>query len=212
MNEIKRSFEKPIEEKNEEYQIIRENYKSSPRCGIKSLFVKKVKKNIIFSPIEISANPYFKYSITQIKEEQKTDISFAETNQTKIKEDKNKINFDSTNKFIKTEKLIDKEDEDREKESEETNYIHIVEKKASEITVNKSFKYFDINNNNNEKDKKNKYSSNILRTEKGIKYFYHKSLNDKETTGLKLKLNLNEKKKYRRYSSSHSEKYPTKYI
>jgi CTD small phosphatase-like protein 2 len=194
MNEIKRSFEKPIEEKNEEYQIIRENYKSSPRCGIKSLFVKKVKKNIIFSPIEISANPYFKYSITQIKEEQKTDISFAETNQTKIKEDKNKINFDSTNKLIKTEKLIDKEDEDREKESEETNYIHIVEKKASEITVNKSFKYFDINNNNNEKDKKNKYSSNILRTEKGIKYFYHKSLNDKETSGLKLKLNLNEKK------------------
>ena len=170
MNEIIKAFENQFEEKNEEYQVIRENYHSSPKCGIKYLFVKKIIKNIIFSPLEISANPYFKYSVTQIKEEQKNDISLAETNQTKIKLDKSKQTLDSTNKIFKIDKSMDKEDNDKEKECEENNYIHIVEKEASGTTVHKSLKCFDVDNNN-EKGKKANLSSNILRTEKGIKYF-----------------------------------------
>ena len=180
----------PVEENNEEYQIIRENYHSSPKCGIKSLFVKKVKKNIIFSPIEISAKPYIIYCVTQNKEEQKNDISQAETNQTKINEDKNKKNIYLTNKVLKEEKSIDKDDEDRGKESEETNYIHIIEKKSSEMTINKSFNCSE-DHRNTEKNNKIKNNTNILNKEKEIKLFYHKSLNEQDKSSLKMKLNLN---------------------
>ena len=59
------------EKNNDELIIIKEDYQSSPKFGIKYKIVKKVIKNIIFTPVEISAQPYFKYCVTQIKEEQK---------------------------------------------------------------------------------------------------------------------------------------------
>ena len=60
---------------DEEYQVIQEDYHSSPRCGIKSRVVKKEMTNITFSPVEVSNKPYIKYCVTQIKEEQKNNNS-----------------------------------------------------------------------------------------------------------------------------------------
>jgi CTD small phosphatase-like protein 2 len=190
MNEINITVEQLNKDKKEDYQIIRENYHSSPKCGIKALFVKKVKNNIIFTPIEISEKPYFKYCVTQIKEEPYNDISQSETNQTKVNDYKttNTNNYDSTNKVLKIDKINDKEDEEREKESEEAHYIQIVEKKASEITLCKSFKSLE-EHKNMEKDRI-KISSKFLNSEKDIKYFYHKSLNIKESKKLKSKLSI----------------------
>ena len=81
----------------EEYQIIKEDYCSSPRCGIKSKIVTKSVDKIIFSPLEISTNPYFKYCVTPVKDENfKFDFSQSETNQTRNQEDKNqKKNIDN---------------------------------------------------------------------------------------------------------------------
>ena len=139
--------EEKIFENDDECQIIKEDYHSSPRCGIKSKSVKNTSRDIIFSPIEISTKPYCKYCVIPIKEEQKNDISRTETNnQTKTIDDKSKYNTTmktfnttnnneefriSTNNVIKEKgSNIEEEENEEEKESdEETNYIHIVEKK-----------------------------------------------------------------------------------
>ena len=180
-------IEEKIIDNDEEYQIIKEDYHSSPRCGIRAKSVRNTFNNIIFSPIEISTKPYCKYCVIPIKEEQKNDISQNETNnQTKINDDKSKynnttmkinnntMNIDelkiSTNhiskeKEEKEEEGINKEEEenDEEKESDEDinyNYIHIVEKKSSEMTLNAYDKVdeekIDDNDNNNLKNKKSK--------------------------------------------------------
>ena len=66
-----KDIEEEKDRSDEEYQIIQEDYHSSPKCGIKSRAVKKVVTNIIFSPVEKSTTPYIKYCVTQRKEEQK---------------------------------------------------------------------------------------------------------------------------------------------
>ena len=78
INQNNNIIEEKKEENDEEYQIIKEEYQSSPRFGIKSYFHKKLIKNMSFSPVEISTKPYFKYCVTQIKEEQKINISQTE--------------------------------------------------------------------------------------------------------------------------------------
>ena len=81
--------EKNQKDSYEEYQIIKEDYCSSPRCGIRSKIVTKSVDKIIFSPIEISTNPYFKYCVTPVKDEHfKFDFSQSETNHTRNLEDK----------------------------------------------------------------------------------------------------------------------------
>ena len=65
------SLEGQKDDSEEVYEVIEEDYRSSPKCGIKSRIVKTVMRNIIFSPIEISTNPYIKYCVTQLKEEEK---------------------------------------------------------------------------------------------------------------------------------------------
>ena len=141
------------EESDEDYQIIKEDYHSSPRCGIKVKIVKRVIKNISFSPLEISPNPYFKYCVTQIKEEEKNDD---------LKISKRDI---SNNRDIS---IINEENKD-EKENEESNYMQIVEKKSSEITVNMAFKCNEINE---KKEKENLKNNN----RKEIKNILHHSL------------------------------------
>ena len=81
-----------INEENEDYQVIKEDYCSSPKCGIKSKTVTKSVEKIIFSPLEISTNPYFKYYVTPVKDERfKYDFSQSETNHTRNHdEDKSK--------------------------------------------------------------------------------------------------------------------------
>ena len=134
MDEQKFKEEKK-EESEEEYQIITEDYCSSPKCGIKSQSVKNVTKNITFSPVEISMNPYFKYSVFQIKEEQKNDIFIIETNQTKTKDEQKKSsNFiNQNNNDIKIFEKETKEEKEKIKELDESNYIHIIEKKFKRI-------------------------------------------------------------------------------
>ena len=144
------------EESDEDYQIIKEDYHSSPRCGIKVKIVKRVIKNISFSPLEISPKPYFKYCVTQIKEEEKNDD---------LKISKKDIN---NNRDIS---IMNEENKD-EKETEESNYMQIVEKKSSEITVNMAFKCNEIN----EKIEKENLKNNNNNNKKEIKKILHHSL------------------------------------
>ena len=201
-------IEGKIIDNDEEYQIIQEDYHSSPRCGIRAKSVRNTFNNIIFSPIEISTKPYCKYCVIPIKEEQKNDISQNETNnQTKINDDKSKynnttikinnntMNIDelkiSTNPISKEkeekEKGINKEEEenDEEKESDEDinyNYIHIVEKKSSEMSLNEYDKVDeeknDDNDNNNLKNKKSK--------KKNLNYMNTMKVKDNRSSKLKL--------------------------
>ena len=146
-----------IEENDEEYQIIKEDYHSSPKCGIKVKIVKRVINNISFSPLEISSKPYFKYCVTQMKEEEKNDI--------KISKKELKNNNNSRDISIMNEEKKD------QKETEESHFLQIVEKKPSEITVNKAFKCNEIN----EKIEKEKESSKN-NNKKDIKKILHYSL------------------------------------
>ena len=78
------NYKEKKEESYEEYQIIKEDYCSSPKCGIKSKIVTKSVEKMSFSPIEISTNPYFKYCVIPIKDENfKYDFSQSETNHTR---------------------------------------------------------------------------------------------------------------------------------
>ena len=124
------SLEERKEDSEEEYQIIEEDYHSSPKCGIKSRVVKKVMGNIIFSPIEISANPYFKYCVTQIKEVQKNNISSNLTTNLKLSKK------DIKNKKDEVKVSIGDEDNKESKETEETNNVHLVEEKNQKIAIN----------------------------------------------------------------------------
>ena len=63
------------EMKEEEYEVIKEDYNSSPKCGIRERVAHKLTRNVSFSPLEISTYPYFKYCVTQMKEEEKNDNS-----------------------------------------------------------------------------------------------------------------------------------------
>ena len=97
-----------IEENFEEYQIIKEDYCSSPKCGIKSIQVSKSIEKMSFSPIETSPNPYFKYYVIPIKEDNKNnnnknDFSQSETNQTRNVEEKNHKNFNNNSYNDKNE-------------------------------------------------------------------------------------------------------------
>ena len=190
-------IEEKIFENDDECQIIKEDYHSSPRCGIKSKSVKNTSRDIIFSPIEISTKPYCKYCVIPIKEEQKNDISRTETNnQTKTIDDKSKYNTTmktvnttnnneefriSTNNVIKEKgSNIEEEENEEEKESdEETNYIHIVEKKESELTVSA----FDKAN-----EEKNDDNLNLKAKQQKKKYYnYMNSLRIKDNRKMKLK-------------------------
>ena len=116
------------EESIEDYQIIKEDYCSSPKCGIKSKTVTKSVEKIIFSPVEISTNPYFKYYVTPVKEERfKYDFSQSETNHTRNHdEDKSKksVNIINNQKFSYIELIKDElKEENNENESDSDNEV-----------------------------------------------------------------------------------------
>ena len=216
-----------IEEKNnEDLIIIKEGYQSSPKCGIKCKIVKNVLKNIIFTPVEISAQPYLKYSVTQIIEEKNNDISPTETENTKLQEEKSRTyNLSTTNndefklsqiKDKKTEgnsAIYDEANNKHEKENENNN-IHIVEKKESEKTFSLS-KDFDekeqkIDKEKEIKDKNKKKNKNYFNTANQTQKIYHHSLKDKDNDKLKIKLNLNNKedeKKKKQFKNSQRNIY-----
>jgi hypothetical protein len=115
-----------INEENEDYQVIKEDYCSSPKCGIKSKTVTKSVEKIIFSPVEISTNPYFKYYVTPVKEERfKYDFSQSETNHTRNHdEDKSKksVNIINNQKCSYIELIKDElKEENNENESDTEN-------------------------------------------------------------------------------------------
>ena len=202
--QLKEEKEEKKEENDEEYEVIKESYHSSPRYGTKSKIVKKVNNNITFSPVETSTKPYFKYCVVQIKEEQKNDISQTETTQTKLNDEKSKINnltncsnnneLRNSLREFKEEKYEGNrclciEEENKEEKESEYNYVRIIEKKSSEITLNISYKCNE-ENKKNEKEKKSK-SKNILVSETSTPKTYHHSLRNKEDSKLKMKLHLN---------------------
>ena len=201
------------EESEEEYQIITEDYHSSPKCGIKSQIVKKPVNTITFSPVEISKNPYFKYCVFAIKEEQKNDNSQTETNHTKIKEEKNNTdnltqNQDNSNisnniKILKKEQKDDTEECEncenkgqKEKEKEETNFVKIVEEKSNEFALNLAMQCNEIN-------KKIKKKNIKLRKTKD--YYYH-SLKGKDNDIIKMKLNSITKEEQSKNKKKNAQK------
>ena len=124
------------EENGEEYEIIKEDYNSSPKCGTKSQVVKKINNNITFSPVEISTKPYFKYCVIPMKEEQKNDNSNNITNSSKKNNSimpKNQMNGKKQKDALNCD-----DNENKEKEH----------KKESKINL------FKIGNKNNENKKK----------------------------------------------------------
>jgi len=154
VNDIKDNNEKK-DESIEDYQIIQEDYCSSPKCGIRSKIVTKSVEKIIVSPIEISTHPYFKYSITPVKDEHmKCDFSQSETNNTRIQEEiKSKKNINNIFNNQKTsyieiikdelkEEKSETESEDGEKLTDKSNYLNILKNKESAMTI-------ELNNNIN---------------------------------------------------------------
>lgn len=204
------------EKNNEDLIIIKEGYQSSPRCGIKCKIVKNVFRNIIFTPVEISAKPYFKYSVTQLKEEHNNDISPTETDNTKLQEEKSRTyNLSTTNNDeLKLSQIKDKkidgnsglygEENSKIEKENEYNNIQIIEKKESEKTFSLS-KVFDESGKKIVKINKNK---TFFNKEHRAKNIYHYSLKDKDNDKLKMRLNLNnkedEKKKKKLKNSQRS--------
>jgi len=154
VHDIKDNNEKN-DESFEEYQIIKEDYCSSPKCGIRSKIVTKSVEKIIVSPIEISTYPYFKYSVTPVKDEHmKFDFSQSETNNTRIQEDiKSKKNINNVFNNQKTsyieiikdelkEEKSETESENGEKLMDKSSYLNIIKNKESAMTI-------ELNNNNN---------------------------------------------------------------
>ena len=180
-NSIDIEEEKDISD--EEYQVIQEDYHSSPRCGIKSRAVKKVMANITFSPVEISTKPYIKYCVMPIKEEQKNNNSDNLLNNS----NNNNINNNSIpcKKILKEKREYnDNEENKEEKETQETNNFHIMEEKIDKTESNKLKNSAKI-----KKTEKNhikfRDGKNIINSEKEIK----------KILSIKMKLNLNNEEK-----------------
>ena len=170
MNEIKlkpniiNNENQKKEESYEDYQVIKEDYCSSPKCGIKSKIVTKSVEKMIFSPIEISSKPYFKYCVSPAKDEYfKYDFSQSETNHTRYNEDKNKKkSFNNISNYQKNSYLLVNNNELKEekKESEEENdniteYLKCIDKKENEMNLTYNF-YENNENKSSNKDKKTK--------------------------------------------------------
>ena len=191
------------EESLEEYQVIKEDYCSSPKCGIKSKIVTKSVEKIIFSPIEISTNPYFKYCVIPVKEENfKFDFSQSETNHTRNQEEKkskkniNNISNNQKNSYIEIIKDELKEEKDEnESENEEgiidrNNYVQILNKKESETCLK-------INDNDNIINDKSLEEKNFKLKNKRVNLHKTGTFNEDNnhhSTNLKdkMKLTLNE--------------------
>ena len=171
------------EESFEEYQIIKEDYCSSPKCGIKSKIVTKSVEKIIFSPVEISTKPYFKYCVTPGKDEHfKYDFSQSETNHTRNQEDKNqKKNINNISYYQKNSYLDFNKDGLKEEKNENdcenviieesetiSKYLNIIEKKENDLNFNdNNDDNLAYNEDNNEKKKirlrnKNKHKNKTV--------------------------------------------------
>ena len=160
----------------EEYQIIKEDYCSSPRCGIKSKKVTKSVDKIIFTPLEISKKPYFKYCVTPAKDEHfKYDFSQSETNHTRNQEDKNQKknnkgnnSNNQKNSYLDTNKDELKEEKEKEENASQndieengnitniTKYLNIVDKKGSDTNENNETNVLIVNTSNDNEEKKTK--------------------------------------------------------
>ena len=148
------------EESFEDYQIIKEDYCSSPRCGIKSKIVTKSVERIIFTPLEISTKPYFKYCVTPVKDEHfKFDFSQSETNHTRIQEEKNQKKQINNNSNIQKNSYIDINKNELKEESESENENK--DEKENEIALNTVYIDENKNNENNNNENNNKANDHI---------------------------------------------------
>jgi len=149
------NVEEKKEDSIEEYQIIKEDYCSSPKCGIKSKIVTKSVEKMNFSPIEISTNPYFKYCVIPIKDENfKYDFSQSETNNTRNLEEKNQKKYNNISNHQKNSYILlnnnELKEENNENDSENDsddecenecenenicNYLNILEKNKSDVKL-----------------------------------------------------------------------------
>ena len=196
------------EESYEDCQVIKEDYCSSPRCGIKSKIVTKSVEKIIFSPVEISTNPYFKYCVTPVKDDRfKYDFSQSETNHTrnpeeiKSKKNVNNIPNNLNTSYLEKNKNELKEEKNESKFEEENEkikkYKNLVFKKGNEINLN--------NEDNSDDDANNECKDVKLRSKnKKISLLYNlenNNVSDNQNAVL-----IKEQRKYSLNSMSENNK------
>ena len=172
------------ETKEEEYEVIKEDYNSSPKCGTRERVVHKLTRNISFSPIEISSHPYFKYCVTQMKEEQKND---------------NSINIENSNNLkINNKELLHKEENIELNEDQKSRNINIIKEKSNIIYSKKT------NKNKQVHRKKENYNIHFIR----FRNFMNSDKLSKKIISLKLKLNVNsEKEEKYNYTTAYNTIY-----
>ena len=195
MNEQKKLFpcKSDLEEmKEEEYEVIKEDYNSSPRCGTKERVVHKLNRNMSFSPLEISTYPYFKYCVIQMKEEQKSDNSINIHNNNNLKINSNielehkKENFGFIMETNKAQK---------------TRNINIIKEKSTTIHSKKT------NKNKHVHKKKENYNIQFIR----FRNFMNSDKLSKQIISLKLKLNVNSEKEEKKSIEKNNYNYTTTY-
>ena len=197
------------EESYEDCQVIKEDYCSSPRCGIKSKIVTKSVEKIIFSPVEISTNPYFKYCVTPVKDDRfKYDFSQSETNHTrnpeeiKSKKNVNNIPNNLNTSYLEKNKNELKEEKNESKFEEENEkikkYKNLVFKKGNEINLN--------NEDNSDDDANNECKDVKLRSKnKKISLLYNLENNNNVSDNQNAVL-IKEQRKYSLNSMSENNK------
>lgn len=196
------------EESYEDCQVIKEDYCSSPRCGIKSKIVTKSVEKIIFSPIEISTNPYFKYCVTPVKDDRfKYDFSQSETNHTRNPEEKkskkniNNIPNNLNTSYLEKNKNELKEEKNESKIEEENEiinkYKNLEFKKENEINLN--------NEDNSDSDANNESKDVKLRS-KNKKISLRYNLENNNVSDNQNAVLIKEQRKYSFNSMSENNK------
>ena len=159
----------------EEYEIIKENYCSSPKCGIKSKNVSNSVEKLVLIPQGISFHPYFKYSVTPMKTEHLFQFEFSQKESNQKSVDK-KYEKSMNNLYIgiKMNKKIENEKNESEKNLKTSrNYIRnltvLTNKKNSGKKVSSFFNPMRTSKNNNKelklitnKSKKEKEPTKII--------------------------------------------------
>ena len=169
----------------EEYEIIKENYCSSPKCGIKSKIVSSSVEKLILIPREINSHRYFKYSVTPIKPDliYKYDFSQNDIMKNRNIEGKSEKTFKNFLKDFKNEK----HENDVEKKNNESNFFgeKSYKNKKSKKTSQKNVNNLLLLSNNKTSSKKTDLFFNPLRTAtknnlKNVKIKLYKSKGGKE--------------------------------
>ena len=183
------------EVKEEEYEVIKEDYNSSPKCGTRERVVHKLTRNVSFSPLEISTYPYFKYCVTQMKEEHKNDNSINNGSLSDLKINNKELQHKKENIGFMSEA----------NEAQKSININIIKEKSNK----KSNVIYSKKTNKNKQihRKKENYNIQYIR----FRNFMNSDKLSKKIISLKLKLNVNSEKEEKKSMEKSNYIYTTTY-